>query len=507
MKGHVLRRLCLLAIPLAMSVGAIACTDETIVYRDRPVYDDPPSGAGDFVGYTLTGADPGGEMPSCGNCHVGPSAEWEATRHADAWATLQGSGHAQEFCAGCHTVNELGNVATDPGGYSGSQDSTRYKDVQCESCHGPGLPHVALPDGSGPLASLVVATDATNGCGECHQGTHHPFVEQWENSAHGSVSSFAADREYCNGCHSGNGALDRWGINAKYIEKVDMVPGSGNYLNITCGVCHDPHGSENTGQLRFPVDTNDLDRHLCSNCHNRRSSPDPTSQSLSPHSPEKAMLIGEAGFFFPGMAIDPGEIIGTHGSEGNPTVCAQCHVASWTVTNAETGDFEFQNVGHTFNAIPCLEDGIDNGDSECDLTLEDRYFGGCAEGACHGGSETSAIGLLRAAADGLRFLAGEVDDLLARVPAGEIGKPNEITTAEGALFNYNLARFGAGRDGADITELLEYTAAATHNVYLMRSLLVASIEALRADYGLSPSPAYDAFIAGNPDLLPQWTDQ
>ena len=41
----------------------------------------------------------------------------------------------------------------------------------------------------------------------------------------------------------------------------------------------------------------------------------------------------------------------------------------------------------------------------------------------------------------------------------------------------------------------------------MRALLVASVEALRDDYGLSASPAYDAFIASNPELLPQWTEQ
>jgi len=40
--------------------------------------------------------------------------------------------------------------------------------VQCESCHGPGLPHVQNPDASQPLASILAAQDAAAGCGECH---------------------------------------------------------------------------------------------------------------------------------------------------------------------------------------------------------------------------------------------------------------------------------------------------------------------------------------------------
>ena len=505
MKGHVLRRLSLLALPVIMSVGLASCTDESAIYDDRPVYDDPPEGAGDFVGYTLTGQEQGSQFPSCANCHIDLHGEWRATRHAHAWATLEESGAAQEFCRGCHTVSEFGNFTTVPGGYTGSQDSTRFKDVQCESCHGPGLTHVVSPAGSGPLASMLAGTEESNGCGQCHRGTHHPFVEQWENSAHGNVTPFPADQESCNGCHSGNGALDRWGTNAKYLEREDMIPGSGNYLDITCGVCHDPHGSPNTGQLRFPVDTNDLDRHLCADCHDRRSSLTPDESNFEPHAPEKGMLTGEAGFFFPGMEINPGDILTSHGSVGNPTVCAACHVASWEVSDPGSGDFQFQNVGHTFNAIPCTDEGIDNGESECALTLDDRYFGGCATGACHGGSENDAFGKLITASETARILAEEVDRLLRQVPAGEIGKPGVITTAEGALFNYNLARFGAGRAGANESVLLEYTASTAHNSFLIRSLLIASAEALKEDYGLSAGPAYEAFVAVRPDLLPRWT--
>jgi hypothetical protein len=37
------------------------------------------------------------------------------------------------------------------------------------------------------LASIKSDTGAavTNGCAECHSGTHHPFVEEWRMSRHG----------------------------------------------------------------------------------------------------------------------------------------------------------------------------------------------------------------------------------------------------------------------------------------------------------------------------------
>ena len=77
--------------------------------------------------------------------------------------------------------------------------------------------------------------------------------------------------------------------------------------------------------------------------------------------------------------------------------------------------------------------------------------------------------------------------------------PGVITTAEGAEFNYNLARFGAGRGG-----LLEYTGSAAHNPFLTRALLIASIEAVEEEYGVTPSQAYFDWKAANPDLLPEW---
>jgi len=165
----------LTALSLILIWSLSACTDEEIVFRDRPLFEDPPAAAESFLGYSDTLES----LTVCGNCHVGVQGDWEGSAHADAWDGLQASGHAQAFCEGCHTVNSLGNfVEGETGGYT-SAPETRYHDVQCESCHGPGLNHVENPDASQPLPSLAVGLDATDGCGECHQGTHHPFAEEW----------------------------------------------------------------------------------------------------------------------------------------------------------------------------------------------------------------------------------------------------------------------------------------------------------------------------------------
>ena len=235
------------ALPLAvLALFALTyCVDEKIVYRDRELFEDPPSTAGDFLGYS----DHDAKLTVCGNCHVDHQKRWSGSAHAAAWADLQASGTAQSFCEGCHTVSQLGNAATGDVGYAASQDA-RYEDVQCESCHNAGLAHVTNPESTQPLAPLSVGLDATEGCGECHQGSHHPFVEEWSKSAHSTVIDFPARREECQGCHTGEGALKAWGVNTNYLEK-DEVEQPGNHLAIVCAVCHDPHGSDNQASSAF----------------------------------------------------------------------------------------------------------------------------------------------------------------------------------------------------------------------------------------------------------------
>jgi hypothetical protein len=449
-----------------------ACLDQDSVYGDDRPEGEPPPAANGMVGYANVETG----QTVCGNCHAQPQAMWSGTNHSHAWESLQESGHAQEFCEGCHTVSELGNAATEPSGYT-STGSARFEDVQCESCHGAGSEHMSDPASSQPTPSLaVLATDGSYlNCAECHNGTHHPFVEQWSLSGHSQVIGFAADRPECAGCHRGQGTLLEWGVRADYVEKFSEEP-----LPVVCSVCHSAHDATFAGQVRFPVETTSIELHLCARCHNRRSVPDPnSSHGLEPHSPESELVKGEAGWFPPGADFAPGTIITSHGSDANPTLCAKCHVESFTITDPDTGDFEFQAVGHTFQAIPCLdENGIPNGATDCALSTTARSYAGCANG-CHADEEQARgllefkIGQVEPLTEVLIALLLEVDPNLDE-EGGEIDATNPtFTIAEGAFFNYNLAIHGGDVKGSSI-----------HNPKLIPELLEASIVAVIDEYGV-----------------------
>lgn len=456
-----LRAYALLLLAWAL-VPLLACTETEQVFVERPFYEDPPDAAQGFLGYD----DRVEKLVVCGNCHVGQQGEWENTRHARAWADLQGSGHANESCYGCHSVGANGNFVTDENVGHAATNDERYEDVQCESCHGPGLQHVTNPDATQPLASIEVGVDLTSGCGECHQGAHNPFVEEWSQSRHGNRGNHAIENESCQGCHEGRGALRAFGVNADYIEKdeSEVVP-------ITCAVCHDPHDPTNEGQLRFPVDVRNVDENLCMKCHQRRAVPDPTS-SRGPHSPQGPLLLGEdVGWRPPNFQYANGEIVGTHGTERNPRLCATCHVSRLEVTDPITGDFVFNASGHLFKPIPCLDaQGVPTANDDC--TLQERSFNSCTASGCHG-SQDAARSAYTVATTRIDELVDELNALLAQVPASEFSTTDSVfTTAEGAKFNAGLG---------------EIRSSAIHNPFLTEALLTASIRQVKEDYGLTSS--------------------
>lgn len=476
----------ILAFFLVAFATYMGCTDEKVIFGERPFFEDPPAGAAGFLGYDEADA----KLTVCGNCHIGQQSEWEFTAHVDAWEGLQASGHAQAFCEGCHTVGQLGNATSSEGGWETTGDP-RYHDVQCESCHGPGQTHVSNPDASQPQASLAVGPDLANGCAECHTGTHHPFAEEWSQSRHSQVIGFAATRPECASCHRGQGTLKAWGVNDNYIEKE-----SADHLPVACGVCHDPHDATNEGQLRFPVVTTSVEEHLCARCHDRRTAPDPnSSHGLAPHAPESALLVGDAGWFPPNAEIDQGEIRGSHGSEANEELCATCHVNSFTVTDQETGQFLFNATGHLFTAIPCVDaQGIPT-PGDCDLSTAARSFDGCTGGGCHGDAQ-AAFSALSTASTRIRDRANTLLELLEQVDANLEGAGGEIdatnptfTVAEGAFFNLNMANFG-GEEGEEATQK-SVVGSSTHNPFLVEALLVASIAEVEDVYGVSAGASID----------------
>lgn len=447
----------LLAVGLSTLAG---CVDEKIVFRDRELFEDPLTEAGSFLGYT-SAED---KLTVCGNCHVGPQSEWEETAHASAWDGLQASGGAQAFCEGCHTVSEMGNTVAVAAGHNATGEE-RYRDVQCESCHGPGLTHVTDPsDATVPMAQMAIldaTSDPTLGCAQCHSGDHHPFANEWAESAHGSVNAFPAGRAECEACHTGEGALAAFGVNTIYTEQMDVAL-DGNHLPITCAVCHDPHGSDFTAQLRFPIDAPSEDANLCMKCHQKRGQPDPTS-SRGPHSPEGPTLLGTAGWWPPDFT---GPFVSTHGSlEENPRLCAGCHVNSFEVTDEVTGDFVFSATGHRFEATPCVDaQGVPTA-GPC--ANSEKTYEACTD--CH--SATVAEQLVDQAETSVAPLIAQlqalVDDVEMNMPTEFDTSDSRYTVAEGSKFNLGLA---------------EAAGAVVHNPFLIRALLNASISAMQDEY-------------------------
>lgn len=389
-----------LVVAVAAVIAFGACTDEKLVYVNRP-FNPPPDTLNGFLGYF----DVATQQTTCGNCHVEKQGEWPTTKHAQAWANLQALPQPADksSCVGCHTVSENGNLAPSPSGYSLVKDAA-YHDVQCESCHGPGFDHASVPGtANGPLASIHVDTtknpavaSAVGSCAACHQDTHHPQWEEWRQSIHANMGRHN-DEELCLQCHSGQGALAAWGVTSSYKEMNAINEG------ITCAVCHDPHDNTNPGQLRYPLATSDRQNQLCMKCHWRRTEPiildstrakdDPAgfSGSNSPHAPQGAVLLAEAGYQND-TYLDPAvKSPSSHGQIAkNPKLCAGCHLYSFPTTNDAGAAVTV--TGHLFRPIPCYgPDGLPTDTIRtCAFTATARSFKACAQSGCHGDEATAA---------------------------------------------------------------------------------------------------------------------
>ena len=506
-----------------------ACTDERIVYQNR-AFNPPLDTIAGFLGYFDASAD----QTSCGNCHVVHQRDWKTTAHAGAWAGLLTAGSPpQAFCTGCHTVSGKGNAVVGNAGYNRVPD-VAYHDVQCESCHGPGFTHAETPDGSvAPLASIAVHTaDSLGTCGECHSGTHYPFAEEWEQSRHAeaqpaAISNYVASptTSTCVSCHEGRFILKAWGVTANYLEKDDPVNAT-TALGITCAVCHNPHSSRratagDTLQLRYPVDSPDPAQNLCMKCHLNRTVPaSGSSRGNTPHAPQGAVLLGEAGYVN-GAYVDTtllnASSVATHFSPtSNPRLCAGCHLFAFPTTDT-AGTFN-QVTGHLFRPIPCYgPNGLPTATIQnCAFTPAARSFRACAASGCHSTQDLAAlvysvqrrrlqdlVAELWVDVDGDRVIdAYPVDTgMLARIRLNTTDlNPSAapITAADGAEFN--VRTFGEDPAGVFMYDNGDKSRGA-HNPFYEEALLRASIQELTDLYGAQPwwtppSPAVQEILKG-----------
>jgi predicted CXXCH cytochrome family protein len=479
------------AFPVFLILSVLlGCTDTNTVFRDRPPFNPPPDSISGFLGYYNDST----KQTTCGNCHVDHQTKWKGTRHAGAYATLEGSGHAQSFCYNCHTVGPNGNDATGLVGFAKVQDKG-YWDVQCESCHGPGLDHVTAPDASAPPLARISMQDSTSSCASCHAGEHNPFFAEWSQSRHGRanpevIESYEEDpvgEASCMACHEGRNTLKAWGVNANYVEKNEVITHE-TAFGQQCAVCHDPHNAANPGQLRFPIDDPSPETNLCMKCHARRFEPQLTS-NRGPHAPQGPVVLGSAGYWPPGY--DTTALVATHGDPAaNPRFCAGCHVNSFQSTDSN-GVAVF-STGHLFRPIPCLVNGAPVADNNCAYDATARTWQSCT--TCHS-SVTAVVSAFTANRAVLATLANQLwvdvdasgsvnagdTGLLPQVPTNQFSTTDgKITIAEGALFNMRLIAEGRYANGDK--------SMGVHNPFLAQALLAASIDAVSDTYALTPPP-------------------
>jgi predicted CXXCH cytochrome family protein len=479
-----------LLVGTALALAATACVRDGTAPAGVNVRDAA------FIGYS----NPDTKQTTCGNCHVLKQTSWAKTGHANAWADLQASGHASAACNKCHTTSGATNVGADTAGFFSASESSQkyYRDVQCEACHGPGQLHVTTPDETQPVAYFATLDSARGvGCGQCHSGPpHNPFFEDWSSGAHGEVLTSPAGNVTstagCPQCHEGKTAMKRFGGSDVFVENGDAT-----LYPIGCTTCHNPHGSDNAKELRASISVRDT-TNLCIQCHKRRSVPDLASAS-GPHSPQGPTFLGTSGWRPAGFAWDSSNVPTHSDLTANPTLCATCHVATFDV-NGGNGQLAYHYTGHKFYAAPCVDGaGLPDTTNACAVTA--RNFSACATSGCHA-SQAAARTNLVALQSELTYYAnvlwtdvnanGKIDagdtGLLTRVPATEFKTRSATsnntlpyTVAEGARFNVQLIASDRS-NGA-------------HNPPYMKSLMIATIQAVQVQYSLSVSAAVSARIA------------
>ncbi len=135
----------------------------------------PAKGAASYVG-----------TEACSDCHSDAVDFWKTTRHAHAWETLVERGQEFDYdCIGCHVTGW-----DKPGGSNLASNDT-LRDVQCETCHGPGSIHVAKGGEERPSA-IVRLPDEKLCATQCHTKEHsdtfdlQPYLRDVTGPGHGA---------------------------------------------------------------------------------------------------------------------------------------------------------------------------------------------------------------------------------------------------------------------------------------------------------------------------------
>ncbi len=312
---------------------------------------------------------------ACSSCHSDKYNTWQKTPHASALSLLNGlPPNVAQNCIVCHTVGY-----GQPTGFVSAMATPNLTDVGCENCHGPGAAH-KYGDHQLVHPAWTIASET---CGGCHDGSHHPTYSEWTNSMHAAgvpeVAEEMADPATgqarmmsCGPCHSGATRLAML-ENLRYMQLGYTNPlalPTGNDASCfaqTCTVCHDPHATNgNPYQLRNPITstnfytfrtgaaTNQWGQYMntvfatqyvatvqiCAQCHNSRGA-SWTSNSRPPHhSSQYNLYLGNVG------ELADGTVPNQPGSHAAMLTnqCVTCHMQQ-TGYSSETNP---ATTGHSF---------------------------------------------------------------------------------------------------------------------------------------------------------------
>jgi hypothetical protein len=106
-------------------------------------------------------------IESCHDCHEEAYAVWRGTPHSHAYRTLEDiSKNFNLSCVGCHVTGYR-----QPGGSEVVQNEG-LRDVQCETCHGPGSAHVAARGAAQRRATIRRDAPGEFCATQCHTPEH-----------------------------------------------------------------------------------------------------------------------------------------------------------------------------------------------------------------------------------------------------------------------------------------------------------------------------------------------
>lgn len=104
-------------------------------------------------------------VEECSYCHAEAVELWKTSRHFQAWETLEKQSKQLNYeCISCHVTGW-----EQPGGANLAHNE-HLRDVQCETCHGPGSLHVEADGQESPKTMTRMPPESL--CVQCHSPEH-----------------------------------------------------------------------------------------------------------------------------------------------------------------------------------------------------------------------------------------------------------------------------------------------------------------------------------------------